>query len=384
MLKSLAQMLLGLVSLLAIPALADEQPFLFGGDAFISGNHLQVAMPVANDLFAMGYKLKLNQPVDGDVHAGGFALDLSQTIGGNVYVMGNDIEISGKVGADVSAAGNSISISGADGVSGNVRLAGANVMISAPVAGAAMIAAREATLNGMVHGDFSFSGDQLNFGDQARVVGEVTIHSSSDISVPASVASADRVHFVKTEASMPVDDDSHKFAPERHIWWAPLFMVVVLLILGFAWLALFPSRSRIAYETAMARTGTSVLTGIGSLSALIGVIPVLAISFVGILVIPFAIVFLVLGVLIGYVAGAWFIGLRVMAMFGGEVQSSRTRSIALLVGVIGGMVLCFVPFIGWLVQLGIVIFGLGGICLAAMQRWGGHASMGTPVETPKA
>jgi hypothetical protein len=360
------------------PAFAqDRDSFSTGGDIFVGGNQMSVTTPVSNDIFAIGNRLNVNQTVGGDVHAAGFSISLPQPVTGDVYAIGNDVTISGSVGADVTAFASSIILTGSTSIGGNARLVGANVTIEKPINGATIVAAGNTHLDASINGDFSFSGGGLTFGSNAKILGNVTIYSDNDIEVPASVASSSRVRYERYERPHELD------IGDRHNWWAfgwiaGAFFFIALLVLGFVWLALFPRRSAIAYETAMARPGKSILTGIGTLAAFIGIIPLLAITLIGFLLVPFAVVFLVLAGLIGYIAGSWYLAQRVLALFGYEEPTSTSRNLAIVLGIIGAAILGFVPFIGWLIQLGLVVFGLGGITLAAFGRWDSPQEIPTP------
>ena len=56
-------------------------------------------------------------------------------------------------------------------VSDNVRLAGGTVILATPVAGSALVTAKDFMLDQAVEGDFSFYGETPTFGPAARVFG---------------------------------------------------------------------------------------------------------------------------------------------------------------------------------------------------------------------
>lgn len=372
MLKTISVLFVSFLSFTTL-AFAEDERFSFGGDEYAAGNQSTIATPVARDAFAAGFNIHISAPVGGDAHAAGFSVAIDGDVDGDIYAMGNSIVISGRVGQDVTATGTNVSITGTKGVAGNIRLAGANIVISAPITGSATLAGASATIGATINGDVFFGGDKINFTDRAVILGNVTIRSSSDITVPESVASADRVTIEKIENSeivMGARDIAQRSVQGFWPVWIPVFAgLAIFMLAGVLWLALFPKRSLIAYRVAMAKPWKSLLFGIFGIAAFTGLIPVVAITIIGIPLVPIAIVALVIAGLIGYIAGTWFLATKVLAAFGIDSDTLINRVIALIVGLVAGWLLMIVPFLGWLIQLAFVFLGFGAITLAALARW---------------
>lgn len=369
-------------------AFAEDERFSFGGDEYVAGNQSTIATPVARDAFAAGFNVHISAPVGGDAHATGFSVTIDGDVDGDIYAMGNSVTISGHVGQDVTATGTNVSITGTKGVAGNIRLAGANIVISAPITGSATLAGASATIGATINGDVFFGGDKISFTDRAIILGNVTIRSSSDVTVPESVASADRVTIEKiepNEIAMSASDIAQQSI--RGFWpvWMPVLAgLAIFMLAGILWLALFPRRSLIAYRVAMAKPWKSLLFGVFSLATFMGLVPVVAMTVIGIPLVPVVIVALVIAGLIGYIAGTWFLATKVLAAFGIDSNTLINRVIALIVGLVAGWLLAIVPFLGWLIQLAFVFLGLGAITLAALARWTDsnfHAAIAEEVDT---
>jgi hypothetical protein len=356
----------------AAGAMADDSVFNIGGDTFIGGQQARISTPVDGDVFAAGFDIAINADVAGDAHAAGYSIAIPSNVAGDVYAMGNSINISGKVGQDLSATGASINVSGA-GVDGNVRLAGANINLGAPVTGAAIIGGASVTIDGPITGDAQIAAESVTFTNRAKIGGSVHITSSNEISVPESVAPAARVTFEKVEpGDLPTGPEGITEHSMRSFWpgWLPgMAAIVVFAIIGLAWLGLMPKRSWRAYLTGMAKPVKSLFFGILALAAFIGLIPAVAITIIGIPLVPIAVILLVLAVILGYTAGAFAIAARIMQGFGFETDTMARRAIALLVGLVAAWVVTLIPFVGWPLQLALTFFGLGFITLSAMARW---------------
>ena len=343
----------------------------FGDDVFASGYSVNINKTVDGDVFAAGKSVTISAPVGDDAHLAGESITINSNIGDDVYVAGNNVMINSNIGDDLFAMGNNVSVNG--NVSGNARLAGATVIVNSPINGTLIIGADSADINALIEGDFEFNGKAINFSDNAKIKGLVTINSSSDIIVPISVASADRVTINKVEEKEYGDhvrdmtgDSVRDILPN---WLSIITMMAALFIIGIIWLALFKKTSHNAYLLANKKPLKSTFFGILSLAAFIGLIPVVAMTLIGIPLVPIVIILLVFAVLIGYIAGAFFIGAKVLGAFNLDISSMGGKAIALISGLIGVWLLSFIPFIGWLICLFILFFGLGGIMHASIAKW---------------
>lgn len=367
-------LVLAVLALLVAPVAAQEnkeERFNYGGDVYAGAERPEVAGNIANDVFATGYKPTITGTVNGDVHTAGFEVIVDATVAGNTYAFGNMVRINGVTGKDVTSSGSSVRIDGE--VGGNVRAAGADVTINAPVLGSVLIGAASFDLNANVKGDVNFSGDAINFGEGAKVDGQLIIRSTrDDVKVPTSVASADRVTIEKIsqpDMVMSAGDVAKQTTQGLIIAWvSAMLLLLILPIIGIIWLALFPKRSQIAYEVAIAKPFKSLFFGILGVAMFIGLIPVLGVTLVGIPLIPVAIVVLIVSVLLGYIAGAWFLAARVLEAFGFEGDTLAKRAIAMVAGIILAFILGLIPFIGWLFGLILGFVGLGGILFAYIGR----------------
>ena len=350
----------------------EAESYNFGGDKFAAGFNVVISKPVVEDIFAAGQSVIISATIGDDAHVAGNSVSINADVGGDVYAMGNNVTINAQIGDDLTAAGNLVNVTGSM-IAGNARLAGNEVIFNSPISGSLAIAANKASIDSVIEGDFNFKGNEINFLDGSKINGLVTISATSDVSVPASVASADRVTIKKIEKSdysgemRDIAKDSLRgFFPD---WMGKIVMLVVFFVVGIIWLAIFKIRSAIAYRVAVGSPIKSTFFGILALASFIGLIPVVAMSIIGIPLVPVAIVLLVLACLIGFIAGAYFIGSKVMSAFNIDLSLMGGKTIALIAGLVGAYLLGLIPFIGWLISLVIMFFGLGAISHAALARW---------------
>lgn len=354
-------------AMLATPALAQSNPdqparLVFGGDAFSAGQQSSIEEAVAGDAFAIGYDVRLAGGSAGSAHLAGFNVSASAPVEGDLYAGGFSIMISAPVGGDVTAAGNSVTLASGSSVGHNARLAGANVTIDVPVTGSALVSAEQLTLNGTVSGELRFFGKSLIFGPNARVDGVVAIHAPNPIEVPASVAAPERVTFEQLVAP-DYAGEAGKTAGSvvNSVWpavWGSVAWWLVLLVIGTLIIALMPARVEAWREASATRPLRTFGWGILVFAMLLGLTPLCAITLIGLLLVPVALVVAAVGFVVGYLFGAYFIGLAIARRLS-AIDSTGRRIGVLAVSLAATVLLGMVPVIGWAVSLVVTAFGLG-------------------------
>ena len=353
-------------------ARADESRLTFGADQFAAGQVISIATPVQGDAFALGSDVTLSGAVSGDAHLAGYDVDVDADVAGDVYAAGFSVNVTGAVGSDLTAAANTIAIEPTGPVSGNARLAGATVTLGAPVGGSALITAQSFTLDATVAGDFSFYGENLTFGPGARVDGSLEIRAPKQITVPDTVASADRVRFellaspdYVSEAGKTAGGVVGRFWP---VFWTVAAWWLALVLVGAGLIALLPASVAALQTAAERRPFRNLGLGILAFAAVLGLVPVVAMTVVGILLLPFVLIFAVVACSLAYLAGTFLIGLRISSAFV-SVDSNLKRLGVLAISLIAAALLGMIPFLGWLFTLLILVFGFGAATVAVLGHW---------------
>lgn len=357
--------------LLLTPVAAEDAALSIGGDQYAAGQSPRVSAPVANDAFLAGYDVSLGAAVTGDAHLGGFNVAVTAPVTGNVYAGGFSVNISATTGKDVTAIGNSVTLGASANVGGNVRLAGATISIAAPIAGAALVSGQSVTLDAPVTGDFSFIGDTLTFGPNARVDGLVILQGPKPIDVPLSVAPADRVSFsvltAPDYARETAQTATHAVQGTGAIIWAAAMWTLVLIIVGAGSIALLP-RQVAALETASTH-GVWRLLGLGILgfATTLGLIPVLAMTVIGLVLVPFALLFAFVASVLAYLGGAYLAGRRLASGFV-AADTNLKRLAVLVVAIVVAALLGSIPMLGWLITMLLLLYGFGAASRAILAR----------------
>ena len=375
MLRILA--VLAAVLLLPSTCFADGAALSFGGDQYVAGEAAAIRSSTEHDVFMVGRQVDRAAAVSGSAHAGGFNVDIAAPVTGNVYAGGFNIDLSATVGGNVTAIGNNISVRPGSTIGGNARLAGATVNLSGAVAGSALITAQTLTLDAPIATDLNFSGEKLVFAPGAKVSGNVLIQAPKPIDVPTSVAPADHVKFVQIASSDYASQagnaantvtGSHWPAVQAgFIWW------LLLLVVGVVLIAFAPKTVSAAEAASVVRPWRNFGYGIVTLAALFGLVPLAAMTVIGIVLLPFIFVLIALAWGLGYIAGIYLVGLRIGRAIM-AVNSNGKRILVFAAALVVAILLGTIPMLGWLLGLVLMLYGLGTI--AAMRLDRGNAQAG--------
>jgi cytoskeletal protein CcmA (bactofilin family) len=385
--RLVGSVLLGLV-FAGTCAIADEAKLSFGGDEFAAGQSATISQSVVqHDAFVAGYDVNLTGTVNGDAHLAGFNVRDDAKVNGDIYAAGFSVNVAGPIGGDLTAMGNTVNLTSAAPVAGNLRLAGALVSVSASVSGSALVTARNLTLDAPIAGDLNFFGESISFGPNAKVAGKVVIQAPAEIPVPAEVAAADRVSFQQlvnpdyaSQAGKTAEHVVNSFWPATWatgLWWLLLFVV------GMAFIGLAPRLVEAMRNTSRARPFRSLGVGFLAFATVVGLVPISAITLIGLLVTPLFVLFAVVMGILAYLAGVYLFGDRLIGTLT-PVDTLPKRTMVLAVSIIAAGLLGMLPVVGWLVTLLLVAFGYGAIALVILGRGSRpNADKVLPAEIPQ-
>lgn len=392
-----------LICLAALPLAAAAQTVSHsnGTDTFVADPSAALELAAPGDIFVTGGNVTLRGAARGDAHVAGFDLDVDGPVGGDLYAAGVNVALRAPVAEDATIAGWSVRLDADGSVAGNARLVGGTIVVDAPVTGALTVGGSDVTIDAAIGGDVWVTAESLQFGPRARIAGRLVYATVAPLAIPGDVIPADRVTF-QPSALPDAMRDAREGLEERR-WPAPpgvlslisggLLGVVFLLVAGGFFLALAPRLVEGTQAIAAARPGRSLLLGIGGLSLLLGLVPVLAITLIGLPLVPFAILLAVVGWVLGYLLGVYALVRRLAGNLGAQAPAGgaapavpeastplASRILLLAVGLIVAALLNFVPVLGWGINIAIVLLGLGAITARLLGRLSGRlgATMAPP------
>ena len=334
----------------------------FAGDRYLAGNSPESPSPVDGDLFAAGERVDVSGPVGGSAHLAARRIGLAAPVGDDLYAAGMDVRVSAPVTGAASLAGYDVEV--AAPVGGNLRAFGRHVAIG----GSLLATARELELTGTVAGDADVTAEELTFGPEARVEGTLTLRglTEAEAAVPPDVAGEVRyvpLPFERDRPGPPVAVELPGLG-EIVLMAVLAFTVGVLIVaaLALAAASLAPVRVEDAVERSFLAPGATLWAGIVTLSLVLGGAAVLALTGIGALALPLILFAAFLLGAAGYVLGAYAVGARILrGDTAAAPESFGPRLGAALLGAFVVALLSLVPFLGWLITLGVALFGLGAL-----------------------
>lgn len=358
-----------------LDATADQVQQIFGGDVYVSGSRPELTVDAPRDAFAAGFSVTVDTTVGGDLHLAGFDIESRGRVVQDLYAAGASISVRSAVGQDLTIAGFSIELEKGASVAGNARIAGGSVDIAAPIAGNLLVSAGDVDLDATISGDVKLTAGNVSFGPQAKIIGNLTYSSPKRINIPASVITPERVSYtpISHEAFGDISDTISESVKSPWPAFATMlggFVVtlVFFLIVGALFLSYAPesvARLRAVIQT---YPGKSLLAGFVGLATLVGLIPLSLITMVGIPLIPLVILACFVVWMLGYLLGVYALSMKVASAFTAPAETAGGKLLVLAIGITVLTVLNFIPIGGWLLNLAIVLLGVGAMTAALMNR----------------
>ncbi|MGB7305171.1 MAG: hypothetical protein WBD13_12890 [Burkholderiaceae bacterium] len=367
---------LALSALLTTTVLAAQKYETLGGDVYVSGTSPSVTADVPRDAFAAGFSVSVDATVSGDLHMAGFDINAKGRVAQDLYAAGSSINIDGTVDQDVTLAGFSVNLTKDAAVGANARIAAGNIRIDAPITGSLLASAGDIKLNSAISGDVKLTAGNIEFGPNARITGKLSYSAPEQFKIPANVIAPDRVTYTVLTGRSVFDEVSETIEKAVPSPW-PAFAAVMggfvvtlafFLVVGGLFLAFAPERVASLRGLVQAHPGKSLLSGFLGLATLVGLLPVSAITIIGIPLVPAVILAIAVAWVLGYLLGSFSLAMRIALAFNLTVQSAGGKLLTLAVALTVLAVLNFIPFVGWLINLAIVLLGLGAMTVTLMRK----------------
>lgn len=347
----------GVTALIGLLGLAQ-----LAGAAYIrTANNLTTSQNTINDtVYVAGRTIDIDSEVFGDVFCAGQNVTVSGTVHGDVICAGQNVTLNGKVDGDIRLAGQTVTINSA--IAGNATVGGQSLVLTlaGSIGGDLSTGAGDATLNGKIGRDVLIGGQEvtvnnaigrnlkagaenLHLTSRARVGGNVELTSKNNIDRDSGAVVAGKV--TRTEPKQETKKNGFN-------WWWLLYVFVAMLLTALVLALLFPRPLHTASDQAVRRPWVVLLTGfLASLAAPV-VILLLTLTVAGIpLAVLAAMVWMVLLFLSGPLA-AYYLGRLIL-------RGSTRPLLIMLTGALILLVVYFIPFLGMIVMLFAVWFGLG-------------------------
>ncbi len=352
-------------------AAADDTAGMTVSNVYLAGAEAHTASPIPGDLVAAAGRIRVDHAVGGDSVLAAGSIEIYGNIGDDLRAVGGVIGVSGRVGGEALLAGGSVSIGPHSEINGRTWIAGKDIVIGGRLRNGLIIYGKNVLVLGEVIGNVEIQAEQIEILGTARILGDIAYSSNHEIKIDPQATIAGKV--VRNPGTFEFYRPHVEFPALRAF--RPL-LLLGLLAAGILLYAVFPR-----FTLSTARTiNTSPLKSIGLGAAIFfSLPPVILLLVITIIGIPIAMALLALyatGLLIGYLAVAFFVGNKLLGVarrhqpepgFGWRIG-------ALAVALMILMLARHLPYVGDLLIFVALFAGVGAIVLQAFSSYAGRAS----------
>jgi hypothetical protein len=344
----------------------DRATATIAGDFFGAGASPRTDGRIKGDAFIVGGEVVLSAPVMGDALLSGGRIHVGDRIGSDLYAGGGNIVVAADVGHNARLAGGRIHLTVDADIAGNTTLAGSTLLMEGRTGGAFAAFGESVVINGQINGGAAVVARSLEVGPDARINGRLTYRTAMPPKIsPAAVISGglkeSEIAFAEAEIA-PV--------AKAVAWAGALMFSVGLFVIGALIILSAPGIAASVVAQIRSRPLGVLLAGL----ALIVCMPVAAIlAMVSVIGIPIGLLLMFLWpivVMIGYLAGALFLGDSLAALFGrGAARSGNggLRILGLAIVLVMALLLTQIPLLGVTLIVALLLFGTGALAFGARE-----------------
>jgi len=359
-------------------------PFTASAYSVKSGDSIYVAKDevIEGNLYAAGSTLNIDGKVTGDVFCAGQSININGEVAGDVFCAGQSININGKIGGSLRVAGNAINLNGQVARNGITIGATITTAASSTIGWDLLILGGIFELRGNIGRDLygnagkvSLAGQigknlDLNFGAKnnndkpltiagtAKINGDLKYKSDKDAVIDAGAAIKGEV--IHNYPAAPAVRKSN--LADLGWWWGKLISIFSAWVLGLVLISFWREQIIKITDLMLAKIGPSLGWGILALLLTPIIVIILLITIIGL---PLAFISLALW-LIAIYASKILVGILVGRSLLNNYWPSKKDSLilAMIIGIIIAWLIFALPFVGGLISLLAILWGLGGIMLA--------------------
>lgn len=332
--------------------------------AFFAGNEIRIKASSDDDIFAAGDTIRVDATTADHLIMAGGEVDIRDIKVDDIIAAGGDLDLrSGSVSDDVLAAGGMVTLHPAFQVAGSAIVSGGEVTINAPIQKELRVAASRIILNSAVEGNVKLMGDKIELGPKARLGGDLQYRGEEIEISPGAVIAG-------TRSILPANehDDFERWGKGSAAFFAGFAIAAVLGIILLVVVIALILPGLMNKSAQLIRQKPLLSLGVGFLATF--VLPfTLFMLFVTIVGAPLAM--LIAAMLfaftpVGVAASAYFIGMQGRRIIKKPADDAPpptkgTRLLWSAMAILLILALGMIPFVGGLIWLLILMFGMGAI-----------------------
>jgi len=304
------------------------------GDLYVAGKTITIDGTINGDLIAAGRTITVNGPVNGNIMAAGETVNINGEVTHAVRLIGETLNISGTIGRDLLVGGAKFSMAS-----------------TAEIGGDLLLGAGTARIDGLINGDIKSGVDSLTIASTASIQGKLTYISENEANIQSGAQ-------IKGTITHKLPDVKEKIATGTGIGlWGTVIGFLMILVIGIIIVLLAPRRVESVTESIRTRPWASLGWGVVILVAT----PIAA------LILPLGLIALALYTITIYLTQLFvglLIGQLIIGAYKGVVETRGALVGALALGLAILSLLRLIPYLGFVIGLATVLFGLGAILVS--------------------
>jgi cytoskeletal protein CcmA (bactofilin family) len=346
------------------------------------------------DVIAFSRSLVITGVINHDLQAGAETIDLTGQVGDDFRVGARYVDVRGPVGDDAIAFCERFTLGSGGRVGGEARVWSSEAYFQGDVDGTLRIGCNRAEVHGHVGGDLAIEASSIKISGPVDgnaelkaapitllpgcvIAGGLTYSSPEEIEIQEGARVMGSIERLQVEVKAEKEESLQKFLSGMGAIWAVLKVTFFVgqIIVGLILLGLFRRQSVLMATTFSSHVWKAL--GIGIVFACCATIASLILPFT-VIGLPLAIMLICFSLIVWYLASI-VVGLAVGGLM---VGAFKTRSTGRLIGglILGLLILralSFVPILGLLVQLFVVLAGIGAILISLRTSAGGIPAGGS-------
>ncbi len=356
-----------LIPVISLKAAADKNGLVFvatdeviTGNLIAAGENVLIDGTISGDLITASQSLIVNGRVEGDIIAIAQNIDIKGEVGGNIRVVGNNVDISSVVTRNLNVFGSNIMISENARVGWDAILGGSTVITKGNINGFLDIYAQNASLDSKIGKNARINIYNESQNPSLSVSKNTTINGDLDYTANVS-ASIDNQAVISGQTNFHKSENKKNSNTWPNWVWGRLFAFLSTILIGLVLVFILPKNSTAIINKIRSHPGKSVLIGAIITLATPLLLLLLMVTIIGL---PLALI-LFLTVLAGVLLSTAVSSLLLGSLIVQNVLKKNLTSLfwPLVLGVAIITLLSSLPYLGWLISLAAIWFGLGGIIL---------------------
>lgn len=329
-------------------------------DLYLAGPSVDVSGTLAGDVLAAGGRVDVRGQIQGDVMAAAGVVDIQGTLADDLRAAGGDVNVRAAIAGDAVLAGGLVTLSPETKVAGRAWLAGRDIIVRGAIGRELRAAGQRVVIGGVVGGDVWVQAGEVEVLPAARIHGNLSYQSPVEARIHPGARIAGAVRFeprAGPPAAAPIG------AAVAFAFYASLTVAATVLYLLFA---------RFAAETAWTlRVHPWRSLGVG-LVALVMVPVVAVILAVTVLGLPLGLALLALYfpyLFAGFLLGTVSIAHAAWHAAGRQTPGRGAAALGIALVFVVLALLQWLPGVGPLALMLVLLFGLGAMTLQAYGRY---------------